>query len=388
MKRNTLYILDDSELDLAILNEIFKRDFQVTCFSSANLLLSALREQHQQVCSILLDVCLNRRNEGLSILRRLQEHPNFSNIPIILIASDANRENVMDGIELGAIDFLAKPVNPHYVRERVLNTVAAVWNEAPPEQSKKDSSVEANSEKPTHLPPLFEEETPYALSSSGPIGSTGPFFLLPEDIESISSGWIKRLVMLCQYRTSLSLGQVRNIQELTALLAKQYVMDHPNGALTEVDAKMIGVAATFYDIGLIGIPDDILRGGIHQPSPGQEIYLKHADIGREIFQNSETKHPFLHYCADIAYWHHKNYDGTGYPHTDTCVEIPICAQLVRTALRITYHMRLSMNHTDRFQRVLRAITFEAGHSISPDMYQTVERCKDQLELLLRVQYPQ
>ena len=46
MKRNTLYILDDSELDLAILNEIFKRDFQVTCFSSANLLLSALREQH------------------------------------------------------------------------------------------------------------------------------------------------------------------------------------------------------------------------------------------------------------------------------------------------------------------------------------------------------
>ena len=260
MKRNTLYILDDSELDLAILNEIFKRDFQVTCFSSANLLLSALREQHQQVCAILLDVCLNRRNEGLSILRRLQEHPNFSNIPIILIASDANRENVMDGIELGAIDFLEKPVNPHYVRERVLNTVAAVWNEAPPEQSKKDSSVEANSEKPTHLPPLFEEETPYALSSSGPIGSTGPFFLLPEDIESISSGWIKRLVMLCQYRPSLSLGQVRNIQELTALLAKQYVMDHPNGALTEVDAKMIGVAATFYDIGLIGIPDDILRG--------------------------------------------------------------------------------------------------------------------------------
>lgn len=171
----------------------------------------------------------------------------------------------MDGIELGAIDFLAKPVNPHYVRERVLNTVAAVWNEAPPEQSKKDSSVEANSEKPTHLPPLFEEETPYALSSSGPIGSTGPFFLLPEDIESISSGWIKRLVMLCQYRPSLSLGQVWNIQELTALLAKQYVMDHPNGALTEVDAKMIGVAATFYDIGLIGIPDDILRGGIHQP---------------------------------------------------------------------------------------------------------------------------
>lgn len=137
MKRNTLYILDDSELDLAILNEIFKRDFQVTCFSSANLLLSALREQHQQVCAILLDVCLNRRNEGLSILRRLQEHPNFSNIPIILIASDANRENVMDGIELGAIDFLAKPVNPHYVRERVLNTVAAVWNEAPLEQSKK-----------------------------------------------------------------------------------------------------------------------------------------------------------------------------------------------------------------------------------------------------------
>ncbi len=69
MKRNTLYILDDSELDLAILNEIFKRDFQVTCFSSTNLLLSALREHHQQVCAILLDVCLSRRNEGLSILR-------------------------------------------------------------------------------------------------------------------------------------------------------------------------------------------------------------------------------------------------------------------------------------------------------------------------------
>ena len=58
MIRDTLIIIDDSELDLAILNEIFKGLFQVECFSEARRGLTYLHHNSQRVCAVLLDICL------------------------------------------------------------------------------------------------------------------------------------------------------------------------------------------------------------------------------------------------------------------------------------------------------------------------------------------
>lgn len=129
--RDTLLVIDDSELDLAILNEIFKHLFRVECSSDPRRALSFLRKNHQRVCAILLDICLERRGAGFTVLHQLQGHLDTAGVPVILITTDANEKDVRASVEGGAVDFLVKPVDPHTVQERVCAVVQASWPSEP-----------------------------------------------------------------------------------------------------------------------------------------------------------------------------------------------------------------------------------------------------------------
>lgn len=112
MMRDTLLIIDDSELDLAILNEIFKGIFRVECCQEANQALSFIHKNAERICAALVDICLGRRGAGFTLLHRLQTNALTTQLPIILITSDASKDNVMNGVEYGAVDFLVKPIDP------------------------------------------------------------------------------------------------------------------------------------------------------------------------------------------------------------------------------------------------------------------------------------
>ena len=127
MIRDTLLIIDDSELDRAILNEIFKNLFHVECVANAAQGMQYLREHAEQVCAVLLDLCLERRGAGFDVLHTIQDDPVSSNLPVVLITADAHEKDVRSGVERGAVDFLAKPVDPHAVQKRVCQMVRATW---------------------------------------------------------------------------------------------------------------------------------------------------------------------------------------------------------------------------------------------------------------------
>ncbi len=127
MIRDTLLIIDDSELDRAILNEIFKNLFHVECVANATQGMQYLREHAEQVCAVLLDLCLERRDAGFDVLHTIQDDPVSSNLPVVLITADAHEKDVRSGVERGAVDFLAKPVDPHTVQKRVCQMVRATW---------------------------------------------------------------------------------------------------------------------------------------------------------------------------------------------------------------------------------------------------------------------
>lgn len=132
MIRDTLLIIDDSELDLAILNEIFKGLFRVECAAEARRGLTYLHHNMERVCAVLLDICLERRGAGFTVLHQLQGNPDTASLPVILITTDANEKDVRASVERGAVDFLVKPVDPHTVQERVCSVVRAAWPPSPP----------------------------------------------------------------------------------------------------------------------------------------------------------------------------------------------------------------------------------------------------------------
>lgn len=341
--RDTLLVIDDSELDLAILNEIFKHHFRVECALDAHRGLTYLKHDGERICAVLLDICLGRRGAGFTVLHQLQLDRATADLPVILITTDANEKDVRASVERGAADFLVKPVDPHTVQERVCAVVRKAW---PPKSTILDHPRE---EKP-------------------PKGDRPASGLPLEESEALARRWLEKLERFCRFRPGLDLSRCRQLGALSACLAGAYAEANPDGPLTAEDAALIGMAAPFCDIGMLGLPDP--------ESPREEGDPRHTVLGHELL-TSEEDVPLLRYGAEIALWHHRNADGTGWPR-DVEGDPPLSAALVHTALRLQHYLHYYQGYEDTLDRAIRTMRGEAGSVITGEMYGLLDGARRQL----------
>lgn len=350
MTRDTLVVIDDSPLDLAILNEIFKHLFQVEGFEEALRAKAYLRRNSERVCAVLLDICLGRQGAGLQVLQQLQTVPETASIPVILITADAREEYVLNGLEKGAVDFLAKPVSPVMIQERVCAAVRGAW---------PAGTTVLDTEKP--------DSPPHSPESGR---------CLPD----LAGRWERLLHLFFQSRPQLHSSRYQLLGQVTAVLARTYGTVFPDSHLSPEEANVIGQAAMFCDVGLLGIPDRIIGQGPDQTGADREIYYQHTVLGHALFSTGMTDGRHLaDYAAEITYWHHKRYDGGGFPGDDPSGPIPLSAQLTHTALRLLEYLDHFQDHADPLQRSLRALAGEAGHAISPEMLRCAQAAQEALQ---------
>ena len=365
MIRDTLLIIDDSELDLAILNEIFKNLFRVECVAEARRGLSFLHHHHEQVCAVLLDICLERRGAGFTVLHQLQGNPATACLPVILITTDANEKDVRASVERGAVDFLVKPVDPHTVQDRVCAVVRAAW---PPHSTILDQEAASSS-----IP-----EDAQSKENQGPV-RLFPRGLALEDTQALCQELTEKLEAFCRLRPALSAESCRKVSAITGLLAKSYAEQNPDLGLTPDDAALMGMAAVFCDIGLLGLPDRLLENGEDQQ---EEDYYRHTLLGQALFAGGEDV-PLLRYAGEMALWHHKNIDGSGFPWDAEGTAIPLSGRLVHAALRIQHYLRYYQGCADVNDRLLRALRSESGVMIDPKVCQALEQGGEPLWAALR-----
>ena len=366
MIRDTLLIIDDSELDLAILNEIFKGLFRVECVAESRRGLTYLHHNMERVCAVLLDICLERRGAGFTVLHQLQGNPDTASLPVILITTDANEKDVRASVERGAVDFLVKPVDPHTVQERVCSIVRAAW---PPKSTILDHKPEPEAQKAPEPAPDLVQIFPQGL----PLAAA----------QLLCRDWADKLGAFYRLRPSLDMDAHRQLGGITTLLAQCYTERFPEQGPTQEEAELIGLAATFCDIGLLGIPDHILEEGEDQDGPDAQLYYQHTQLGYDLFRQLGEDLPLFQYAAEIALWHHKNADGSGYPTDAGAGDVPLCAQLTRAALRLQRYLHYYRGCADGTERVLRTLKGEVGTVISPEIYQAVELAGDRLQAVLR-----
>ena len=365
MIRDTLLIIDDSELDLAILNEIFKKLFRVECVSDARRGLTFLHHHGERVCAVLLDICLERRGAGFTVLHQLQGNPDTSALPVILITTDAIEKDVRTSVERGAVDFLVKPVDPHTVQERVCSVVRSAW---PPASTILDQKAEQEPEppQPTETVQIFPEG------------------LRLDQARMVCREWTGAMESFFRLRTGMDLAASRQLGAIAGVLARCYVRQFPQKGLQEEDAELIGMAAAFCDIGLLGVPDRVAEKGEDQEESDAQIYYQHTRLGYELFTGATAGDvPLLRYAAEIALWHHKNVDGSGYPQDGDGTAIPLSAQITRTALRIQRYLNYYRGCADGVERMLRTLKSEAGTVIAPELYETAELSREEIRSALQ-----
>lgn len=356
MIRDTLLIIDDCELDLIIMNEIFKDLFCVECVSNAKEGLLFLKQNGERVCGILLDIYLERPREGFHVLYRLQTDPLTSDFPVVFITSDANEKTVRDSVKLGAVDFLAKPVNPHMARERVCRLIREAW---PPNSTILDDMSK----------PLLEKGKEIFVQKDGEEPNQPPSELQKD--QDLFELWYGKLQDFCRMKDGMNIEEHRQLGVITAILAKRYALLYPHLGVTQEDAKLIGLASVFCDIGLLAIPDSVIAEWEHQKGMETSMYYLHTKLGYELFTIEDNQSSLFRYAAEIALWHHKNIDGSGYPSEDKDITIPISAQLTRAALRIQHYLYYYRGYPDCIERLLRALKNEAGVIFGYDLYEII-----------------
>jgi putative two-component system response regulator len=299
----TLLIVDDVPENLGVLSEILRSaGYQVRAANSGRAALRyAAQDPHPDL--VLLDVMMPEM-DGYEVLRRLREQPCTRDIPVMFLTTLLDPRDEERGLELGAVDYITKPVVPGVVLARVRTQIEArrarAWL--------RDENA------------FLEAEVARRLGEN-------------QRIQDVA---IRALAGLAEARDTETGDHISRTQAYMRILATK-LKDHPrfSAFLTDRNIDLLTKSAPLHDIGKVGIPDHILlKPGPLTPEEW-EVMKTHAKLGSDAIERAEKDAggtaDFLILAKDIAHWHHEKWNGSGYPDGLAGDVIPISARLMALA---------------------------------------------------------
>lgn len=138
------------------------------------------------------------------------------------------------------------------------------------------------------------------------------------------------LSTIVEYRDLESGEHIKRIEDLSAILLREYSKMSDNAGFTEEEIKIISAAAAMHDIGKIAISDTILLKPGKLTKEEYDNMKEHTVKGSELVRTvaSIQDKDYARYCYEICRYHHERYDGKGYPEGLSGDDIPIAAQIV------------------------------------------------------------
>ena len=123
-----LLLVDDLPTNLQLLVALLKADYRIKTATSGAAALELAGRRNDPPDLILLDVMMPGMS-GIEVLRHLRADSTTHEIPVIFVSADTSEQTQLDGLALGADDYLTKPVVGTVLRARVKNILARKRNE-------------------------------------------------------------------------------------------------------------------------------------------------------------------------------------------------------------------------------------------------------------------
>jgi diguanylate cyclase (GGDEF)-like protein len=111
-----LLVVDDQPINIQVMHQVFGRDYQVFMATTGAQALSICQTNPPDL--VLLDIVMPGM-DGFEVCAQLKANDTTCNIPVIFVTAHTDAAQETHGLSLGAVDFIAKPVNPAVVRARV-----------------------------------------------------------------------------------------------------------------------------------------------------------------------------------------------------------------------------------------------------------------------------
>jgi putative two-component system response regulator len=281
MIKQTILVVDDNPDNIDVLTGILKPFYKIKAAVLGQVALKISRSK-QKPDLILLDIMMPEM-DGYEVCQRLKADPLTRNIPIIFVTAKTEVADEQKGFELGAVDYITKPVSTPLVLARIK----------------------------THLA-LYDQQREL---SAQVIERTN-------QIEETRAEIIKRLGRAAEYKDNETGMHVIRMSYYSRFLAEQIGVD-PQWA------ELLYNAAPMHDIGKIGIPDRVLLKPGKLNDEEWTIMQKHVEYGADILGNHTSE--LLSLAREVALCHHEKWNGKGYPNKLKGEGIPLSARIVAIA---------------------------------------------------------
>ena len=104
-----ILVVDDVPANVEILSfHLGDEGYDVIEAQGGEQALTTLKQQHEEIDLVLLDVMMPVMS-GLDVLAEMKRHPDLQSIPVILVTANADDQNVAEGLDMGAFDYIIKP---------------------------------------------------------------------------------------------------------------------------------------------------------------------------------------------------------------------------------------------------------------------------------------
>ena len=298
-----IMIIDDEQLVIKVVKRYLATE-GYSNFISVSDSRQAIEKIREELPDVILSDVNMRDVNGLDILRARQKSPIMNLIPVLILSSNEEKDIKRQALELGATDFLAKPVDPFDLSLRVRNALI----------------VKRHHDHLANYANELEDEVCQRI----------------DELEHSREQIVHCLARAAEYRDNETGEHIIRVGKYCRVIAEEL-------GFSEDYCRKIELSAQLHDVGKIGIPDAVLLNPGRLDAEEFEVMKTHCGVGLEIMeplseldQDRVRRHsssgafimdgvesPMLELAASIARTHHEKWDGTGYPAKLAGESIPI-----------------------------------------------------------------
>ena len=301
-RKDVILVVDDNPDNMTVVSDLLAPNYLVLVANSGPRALQIVAQEPKPDL-ILLDIMMPEM-DGYAVMGLLKANPKTRDIPVIFLTAMDSTHDEEKGLEMGAVDYITKPIRPLILLARVRAQI----------ELKHSRDLLANQNC------YLEAEVARRMKEN-------------ELIQDVSIRALARLAEIRDQETGFHILRTSlYVKALAQLLQKTPKYAH---FLSDKTINLLAKSAPLHDIGKVGIPDQILRKP-GKLTPDEWVIMKtHAQLGAQAIElaekDAETSLDFLALAKEIAHWHHEKWDGSGYPDGLRGDEIPLSAKLMALA---------------------------------------------------------
>jgi response regulator RpfG family c-di-GMP phosphodiesterase len=296
--RPTILIVDDEPANLALLSQILQAQYRVRAARSGELALRAAVTAPRPDL-VLLDIMMPEM-DGYTVLTELRKRPEAKDLPVLFVTALSDEVSEEHGLELGAVDYLTKPLNPAIVLARV--RVQLELKAARDNLTSQNSLIEARVAERTQALKVALDKAEAAHAA----------------LKKTYYGTLLAIGNLAELRGGGIGEHSRRVADLSRQVAQKM-------SLTNLEAQDIFVAALLHDIGKIGFPEGLLQTPVSSMNHQQLAHYRlHPAAGADALAKIDA----LAGIAAIVRHHHEHFNGKGFPAGLAGLNIPIGARII------------------------------------------------------------